>query len=129
MSADNIMIVRYHPKGGFGVAMGFLSDDNYMDATVHEGSEQFPTPQAAMRFAETQYSEYGETYHPEVDVEADTCHHCGKSLLEPKETPLPLQPCSNDYVHVPHEFVNAQKENMWCDGIRLKATTPHSAGG
>lgn len=84
MSADNILIIRRHPLGDFGIAVGFLSDEEYMNAKVHPKSTRYPTPQAAMIAAEAMDSEYGETYHEEIREQATICHHCGKSLLEPK---------------------------------------------
>lgn len=69
MSADNYYVIRKHPSGGYTAIMAFDSDvdeDGYQilpDALP--GHPVFPDMDAAITFAETQWSEYGWYVHPE----------------------------------------------------------------
>lgn len=66
MSADNFMVIRRHPNGGYAAVMGFMSvdyEDGYPEATTRDTS--FPTVAEAEAYADSSYCEYGTSIHPE----------------------------------------------------------------
>jgi hypothetical protein len=96
MSADNYYVVRKHPRGGFALVMGFMSDD-HPDLSVEVDQESFPTVAAAIEEYDNgqdwdnvsgypkYYAEYGLSVHAECDMlEGHThCPTCKQEL--PKE--------------------------------------------
>lgn len=57
MSADNFFYIDKHPSGGYAAEMGFASDDSFPPIT--DSSPRFETLTEAIRYAGTEYSEYG----------------------------------------------------------------------
>lgn len=68
MSSDNYFIIRRHPEGGFAAVMGLASDETPTVNPVHHKS--FPTIRAAVEYADSQYSKYDTSVHPECDMVA-----------------------------------------------------------
>lgn len=70
MSADNLYVIRNHPKGGYAVKMAFASDiDNngeQLYPEVDQDDEQYETYIEALYYASKQDSEYGVDDHPEI---------------------------------------------------------------
>lgn len=92
MSADNYYVIRKHPNGGFAAVMGFESDNNYPEAKPSQTS--WPSVGDAWDWADTQYSEYGVSVHPECralprcdfsGLFISQCDHCRSP--KPHETP------------------------------------------
>jgi hypothetical protein len=67
MSADNYLLVRRHPDGGFGVTMGFASNDE--EPEVDAFSTRYDSVTEALFAAHKQEQEdvieYGTRVHPE----------------------------------------------------------------
>ena len=61
MSSDNYYIVGPHPDGGYGVAMGFMSewDTSEEDPKITSTSPRFDTEDAAWDYAINEPAEYG----------------------------------------------------------------------
>lgn len=61
MSSDNYYVVGPHPDGGYGVAMGFMSEWETAeeDPKITSTSLRFDTVDAAWDYATGEYSEYG----------------------------------------------------------------------
>ena len=69
MSADNYLLIRRHPKGGFAVLDGCASHDGV--PTVQDGSIQFRTIQDAVDWTssdEAGWTEYGTHIHEECNA-------------------------------------------------------------
>ena len=68
MSADNYLYVTTHPNGGYGLAMGFDSDEKA--PVVNEQSEEFGTLEGAIKAAHEEtsreYYEYGVRINPRL---------------------------------------------------------------
>lgn len=63
MSSDNYYLVRIHPEGGFGITMGFASDNYLPEVTAT--NEIFDSIEDALLTAASEYPEYGVEIHPE----------------------------------------------------------------
>lgn len=68
MSADNALVIRTHPNGGYAVIMEFLSNNGVRNVTDRDIS--YPTLEAAMFAADeecrTGIVEYGIRLHSEI---------------------------------------------------------------
>jgi len=65
MSSDNFYFVGKHPEGGFGVTMGFASDND--EIVISRDDPKFDSFREAKEFAHAQYSEYGVILSEEID--------------------------------------------------------------
>lgn len=70
MSADNYMVVRKHPEGGYTYVMAFASDDE-PDIDVKSNSPRYASLNAALIAALQEYSEYGVEVHPECEMSSN----------------------------------------------------------
>lgn len=70
MSADNYLLIRKHPNGGYAVVMGFASDEYAPEVPLNHPS--YPTLDAALIAAyheeQEEVVEYGISIHHEVVV-------------------------------------------------------------
>jgi hypothetical protein len=75
MSADNYYLVLPHPEGGFGVAMGFASDNTMPELLSTD--ERYPTIDHALHAYDQEYSEYG--------ISVDKSCYGDVSTIDPNE--------------------------------------------
>lgn len=64
MSADNGYMIRKHPKGGYAAVHYFMSDEG--EITASEDAPSYPTPMDAYWAVDSEWTEYGTTFHPEI---------------------------------------------------------------
>ena len=82
MSADNFFLVTPHPTSGFAVLMGFASNE-YEVLKASKRDKSYPTLEAAVSYATSEYSEYGVEVSPEATaLEQTLAVALGSALLE-----------------------------------------------